>query len=73
MPFANGACEAVGGNILTDAFGMAAMGAMTPLVTIRTLGLISELCRDAVNQKHGPKTEAQAIVCSMNVDHFAPI
>lgn len=52
---------------------MAAMGAMTPLVTIRTLGFISELCRDAVNQKHGPKTEAQAIVCSMNVDHFAPI
>lgn len=28
---------------------------------------------DAVNQKHGPKTEAQAIVCSMKVDHFAPI
>lgn len=28
---------------------------------------------DAVNQKHGLKTEAQAIVCSMKVDHFAPI
>ena len=28
---------------------------------------------DAVNEKHGLKTEAQAIVCSMNVDHFAPI
>lgn len=28
---------------------------------------------DAVNQKHGLKTDAQAIVCSMNVDHFAPI
>lgn len=28
---------------------------------------------DAVNEKHGVKTEAQAIVCSMKVDHFAPI
>lgn len=28
---------------------------------------------DAVNEKHGLKTEAQAIVCSMKVDHFAPI
>lgn len=28
---------------------------------------------DAVNEKHGLKTDAQAIVCSMKVDHFAPI
>lgn len=28
---------------------------------------------DAVNEQHGLKTEAQAIVCSMKVDHFAPI
>ena len=28
---------------------------------------------DAVNKQHGLKTEAQAIVCSMKVDHFAPI
>lgn len=28
---------------------------------------------NAVNEKHGLKTEAQAIVCSMKVDHFAPI
>ena len=28
---------------------------------------------DAVNEKHGLKTEAQAIVCRMKVDHFAPI
>lgn len=27
---------------------------------------------DAVNEKHGLKTEAQAIVCSLKVDHFAP-
>lgn len=28
---------------------------------------------DAVNAEHGIRTEAQAIVCSMKVDHFAPI
>ena len=28
---------------------------------------------DAVTEKHGLKTEAQANVCSMKVDHFTPI
>ena len=38
-----GACEAVGGNILTDAFGIVAMVAMTPLVTIQILGLTDKI------------------------------
>ena len=29
-PLAMGACEAVGGNVLTDAFGIVALVAMTP-------------------------------------------
>lgn len=40
LPFAMGACEALGGNVLTDAFGIVAMVAMTPLLTIQVLGLI---------------------------------
>ena len=40
LPFAIGATEAVGGNIFTDAFGLVAMVAMTPLITIQLLGLI---------------------------------
>ena len=40
LPFAMGACEAVGGNVLTDAFGVVAMVAMTPLITIQVLGVI---------------------------------
>lgn len=40
LPFAMGACEALGGNVLTDAFGVVAMVAMTPLLTIQVLGLI---------------------------------
>ena len=43
LPFAMGACEAVGGNIITDAFGIVAMVAMTPLITIQIMGLIYRL------------------------------
>ena len=43
LPFAQGACIAVGGNIVTDAFGVVAMVAMTPLITIQLMGLIAQL------------------------------
>jgi len=43
LPFAQGACIAVGGNIVTDAFGVVAMVAMTPLITIQALGLVYQL------------------------------
>ena len=45
LPLAQGACTAVGGNIVTDAFGVVAMVAMTPLITIQVMGLISELAK----------------------------
>ena len=40
LPFAMGACEMLGGNVVTDAFGVVAMVAMTPLITIQLLGLV---------------------------------
>ena len=40
LPLTMGACEALGRDILTDAFGVVAMVAMTPLITIQLLGLI---------------------------------
>jgi hypothetical protein len=40
IPLAIGACESLKGNVLTDAFGVVAMVAMTPLITIQLLGLI---------------------------------
>lgn len=43
LPFAMGACQAVGGNLVRDAFGVVAMVAMTPLVTIQALGLLYQL------------------------------
>ncbi len=45
LPFAIGACEALGGNIMTDAFGVVAMVAMTPLIAIQVLGLIGDTKR----------------------------
>lgn len=40
LPFSCGACLALGGNVVTDAFGVVSMVAMTPLITIQILGLI---------------------------------
>ena len=45
LPFAIGACNALGGNVLTDAFGIVAMIAMTPLIAIQVLGLYGEVKR----------------------------
>ena len=56
LPFAMGACEALGGNVITDAFGVVAMVAMTPLLTIQMLGLIYKwkLKRAAVAEEVQP-------------------
>ena len=51
LPFAVGACEILGGNVMTDAFGVVAMIAMTPLITIQVLGLIGNLKRRRMLKK----------------------
>lgn len=43
LPLAQGACVALGGNIVTDAFGVVAMVAMTPLITIQVMGLYAKI------------------------------
>ena len=40
LPFAMGACTAMGGNIMTDAFGIVAMVAMMPLITVQAMGVV---------------------------------
>jgi hypothetical protein len=40
LPLAMGTCEGHGGNLMTDAFGIVAMVAMTPLIIIQLLGLV---------------------------------
>lgn len=57
LPFAMGACSAIGGNIITDAFGVVAMVAMTPLITIQVLGLVYR-----IKAEHHPKKAALGYV-----------
>ena len=54
LPLAQGACVAVGGNIVTDAFGVVAMVAMTPLITVQLMGLAAQL-------KTGRRRAARAV------------
>ena len=51
LPFAMGACGARGGNIITDAFGIIAMVAMTPLITIQTMGMVFKLKESRLRRK----------------------
>lgn len=39
LPFAIGVCQAIDGNVLTDAFGTVALVAMMPLITVQLMGL----------------------------------
>lgn len=58
LPFAMGACQVAGGNIITDAFGVVAMVAMTPLITIQIMGLVFRLKE---NQLHKGALEKQYV------------
>jgi hypothetical protein len=40
LPLAMGTCDGVGGNLMTDAFGIVAMIAMAPLIVIQFMGLL---------------------------------
>ena len=43
LPLAMGACLAVGGNVVTDAFGVVALVALAPLIAIQIMGLLYTL------------------------------
>ena len=53
LPLAQGACAALGGDMVSDAFGVVAMVAMTPLITIQILGLVHK-----IKQRRGTPAEA---------------
>lgn len=40
LPLSIGVCEALGGNLMTDAFGVVALVALTPLIAIQFMGLV---------------------------------
>ena len=55
LPFAQGACAAVGGNIVTDAFGVVAMVAMTPLIAIQILGVVYQIRQHTAKTQNAPQ------------------
>lgn len=40
IPFSIGACNALGGNIMEDAFGVVALVALTPLIAVQIMGML---------------------------------
>jgi hypothetical protein len=43
LPLCIGVCQALGGNLMTDAFGVVALVALTPLIAIQIMGLVYKL------------------------------
>lgn len=56
MPLALGVCSSVGGDVATQGFGVVAMVAMTPLITIQILGLVYKI--KMAKLKSASKTES---------------
>ena len=61
MPFALGVCSSVGTNVATQGFGVVAMVAMTPLITIQILGLIFKI-KSAKLKKQVVSTTKEEII-----------
>ncbi len=62
LPFAMGACESLGGNILTDAFGVVAMVAMTPLITIQILAFVYSMGKARVKAPEAEEAPDDEII-----------
>ena len=64
LPLAQGACVAVGGDLAADAFGVVAMVAMTPLITIQILGVVTMMKNQkrAVGEYLLPEMDEDAII-----------
>lgn len=49
LPLSIGACETLGGNVMTDAFGVVALVALTPLIAVQIMGLSYQMKQ---NKRH---------------------
>ena len=61
LPLAMGACTALGGNVVTDAFGIVAMVAMTPLIIIQLIGLLYRI-KTARAGRAAPQESADEVI-----------
>lgn len=62
MPLALGVCSSVGGNVATQGFGVVAMVAMTPLITIQILGLIYKIKMAKLKKRQSPSSIVEEII-----------
>ena len=62
VPFAIGISEGVGGNVLSDAFGVIAMVAMAPIVAVQISGLIYKLKSKKLQKKNGVGGNEEQII-----------
>ena len=65
LPLSIGVCEALGGNLMTDAFGVVALVALPPLIAIQLMGLVYKL---KTAKRTQTVTAAIADDCDMIVD-----
>lgn len=65
LPFAIGACTAVGGNAVTDAFGVVAMVAMAPLIAIQVLGIVYKI-RISKQRENIPETVCSEVIAKVD-------
>lgn len=63
LPLSIGVCEAIGGNLMTDAFGVVALVALTPLVAIQLMGVVYQ-----IKTKKIQKTTEQVTMLSDDSD-----
>lgn len=61
LPLSIGVCEALGGNLMTDAFGVVALVALTPLIAIQLMGMVYK-------RKMGKKTQTEKVVIADDWD-----
>ena len=66
LPFAIGACDSVGGNVLTCGFGTVAMVAMTPIIAIQVFGAYYALKQkyriDPVENNNSEEFELNSVI-----------
>ena len=67
LPLSIGVCEALGDNLMTDAFGVVALVALTPLIAIQLMGLVYRV-KTARLQKIAEKFAIIPADCDVVVD-----
>lgn len=62
LPLSIGACNALGGNMMTDAFGVVALVALTPLIAIQIMGLHYKVKTSTEEKKEKVRREDKIVV-----------